>query len=456
MKKSLLWLMVVVLAISLTAVFSLSGCKPAAEEEVAEEVEEEVAEEVEEEVAEEVEEKIVLKHWFTWGSMGIEEQKAYEKIIDGFESENPNVEITREVYNMHDMKTVLPIHILGGTGPDIMYYASGPGFGGALAESGLLLDLAEAWETKGWNDRIFGWTKEQTTSSSGIVYGIGNEVESIGYFYNKDIFNELGVDVPQTYAEFLQICDKAKAAGYIPVAFGDQEKWPAYHQFSMTANNLAGIDKMNSVLFGDGSWDDPVFAKAIKLFFVDMNEAGYFPPDAAGIVYADANSLYYQKKAAMIPTGMWLINDITTNTDFETGMFYFPSIEGSDVLPPAGLGGAFMVSKNCEYPEIAIDFLDYVYKQENAKIFIEELNFFPPYDIDIEDYDISDLLKVAVSLQESQPQMGYNIDVLTGAKFNDVQGTGFQQILLGQNTPEKLVKELQEAKLMDLEGAESE
>jgi len=50
MKKSLLWLLVVVLAISLTAVFSLSGCKPTAEEEVAEE--EEVAAE-EEVVAEE-------------------------------------------------------------------------------------------------------------------------------------------------------------------------------------------------------------------------------------------------------------------------------------------------------------------------------------------------------------------------------------------------------------------
>ena len=116
--------------------------------------------------------------------------------------------------------------------------------------------------------------------------------------------------------------------------------------FSIFTNNLAGKDKMDSLLFGDGSWDDPDVVEAIKLFFVDMNKDGYLIPSTNAVSYHDGNALFYNGLAAMHMTGTWLIGEILDNTTFDTGFFFFPSIDGKPILPPAGLGSGYFVSSS--------------------------------------------------------------------------------------------------------------
>ena len=70
MKKSLLWIVVMVLSISMVAAFSFAGCKAAAEEAVEEEAAPAVEEVAEEEVAEEVAEEQLTFYWISHGSEG--------------------------------------------------------------------------------------------------------------------------------------------------------------------------------------------------------------------------------------------------------------------------------------------------------------------------------------------------------------------------------------------------
>ena len=99
-----------------------------------------------------------------------------------------------------------------------------------------------------------------------------NEIEFYGAYYNKGMFEELGLAVPTTYDEFLAVCEALKQAGKIPIAYANQGGWPAYHLFSVWANNFAGKAKMDELLFGDGSWNDPAIVAAIQAFFVDLNQ----------------------------------------------------------------------------------------------------------------------------------------------------------------------------------------
>jgi len=386
-------------------------------------------------------EKITLNLWDTWTHEGA--NVGMDKMVSKYQEENPNIEIVRTTQQRDDMRLLLQTALSSGTGPDIFYYDVGPGYAGVLAKAGLLLPLDSAYNREnGFGSRIFGWTKERSTYD-GKVYGIANEMEFIGVYYNKKIFNELGVGEPKTYEEFIQICDKAKAAGYIPIAFADAGKWPAFHQFSIMANNIAGKEKIDKVLFGDGTWDDPDFIKAIQTFFVDMNKAGYFPPDPVAIKYEDGNALFYSGKAAMDITGSWLITEMVEAKDFEVGFFFFPSIEGKPILPPAGLGSGFLISSKTAHPEEAIKFLDYLFSEENDKKWLEDMCVIPPVAVKTENLNITPLMKFAVNAL-SKP-MGYNIDVLAGDQFNNVQGDGFQAVLIGRKTPEQLVKELQAA-----------
>jgi raffinose/stachyose/melibiose transport system substrate-binding protein len=195
-----------------------------------------------------------------------------------------------------------------------------------------LLPLDDAYASGNW-DHIYPWTKERT-NFGGKVYGIGNEIEFLGAYYNIDMFNELGLAVPTTYEEFLALCEALKAAGRIPIAFGDADGWPAFHMFSIWTNSIAGKEKMDELLFGGASWNDPVVVEAIQSFFVDMNQAGYLIPTPTAVNYNDSATLFTSGQAGIMLTGTWLISQVTEQAGFEAGWFFVPNPKGGDPLPP--------------------------------------------------------------------------------------------------------------------------
>jgi raffinose/stachyose/melibiose transport system substrate-binding protein len=395
-------------------------------------------------------EPVELIFWDSWEESG--SSTAFDQLIANFEAANPNITITREFQNFEDMKTLLKTALSSGTGPDMAAYGVGGGFMGPLVEAGVLLPVDKYVEQYGWRDRIYDWVWEQSTFD-GQVYGIGHELEMIGVYYNKTIFEELGVTPPTTFEEFVAVCDKAKAAGYIPIAFANKPGWPAFHTFSMYANNILGKDALAEMIFGDASWDDPAIVRSIQVPFVDMNKAGYLIPSPNSLEYTEGNDLYYTGKAAMHMTGMWLLSDILSKSQgFETGFFAFPSIDGKVALPPGGMGSGVMISNTTEHPDEAAAFMDYLFSEEAAKIWYEVGKVIPPVNVDPTNYEMEDLFRFfALTIRGASTGdgmgLGYNIDVLTPPEFNTAMKDGFQAVLEGALTPEDQAKALQAAKV---------
>ncbi len=384
-----------------------------------------------------------------WDQFG-EEATAVDEMVANFNKTHPDIEVKRE--SQPNMRDILKTALDAGTGPDIMYYDTGPGFAGVLARAGLLLPLDDAYVQYGWDKRIFKWARERTVFD-GKTYGIGHELEFIGTFYNKRIFEEQGLSEPKTHEDFLGICEKLKGAGLIPIAFADQNKWPAGHMFSVFSGNIAGKDKLAAAISGEVPWNDPDFVEAIQIFFVDMNKAGYLIPDVNAVTYDDANMLFYSGKAATNITGTWMVEDYT-NPDVmpdPVGFFFYPSIHGKPIAPPAGLGSGYFISKATKYPDESMQFLDYLMSKEAAKYWIEGLAKIPPIEVNAADYQISDLMRFCIeALQQHAQEMSYNIDVLTPDNFNTMMFDGFQEVLAGTKTAQQqaddLEKAMQEAK----------
>jgi raffinose/stachyose/melibiose transport system substrate-binding protein len=384
--------------------------------------------------------QVTLRLWDTHQSEGA--TQVMDEMVAAFEAANPNIHIERDVQTVDDMRPVLRTALVSGTGPDIFYYDTGPGFAGVLADAGLLMPLTEAYETRGW-DHIFEWTKARTTFG-GEVYGISNALEFLGAYYNMDLFAELGLEAPTTYEEFLAVSQALKDAGYIPVAFGNQAGWPAYHLFSIYLNNVAGKEKMDDLLFNGASWNDPDVIEAIRLFFVDMNEQGYLIPTPNAISYDDANAVFFNGQAGMLITGTWLIGDVVSNATFDAGWFFVPNPQGGDPLPPGGVGSAYFISAQTEHPEETLLFLDFLFDPANAHYWMEGMNIIPPYPVDTTDLEIPELLQFAVDTLATST-LGYNVDVLTPANFNTAMADDFQAVLLGQKTPEEVAVDLESA-----------
>jgi raffinose/stachyose/melibiose transport system substrate-binding protein len=385
----------------------------------------------------------VVKFFTVPPETSAQERASIEIQVNGFQEKNPKYTLEREaVGSTEDQRSVIQTRLQSNEPPDVFTYDTGPGFGGVLADAGLLLPLEDAYKNNGW--KIYDWAKQRTTYN-GTVFGVPNQVEELIVYYNKDLVPE----VPKTVEDLQAIADDLKAQDIIPLAFGDQEQWPGGHMFSFGASNVLGREGLDKILYGDGRWDTPEVVTAIDVIFRDFAERGYYPEGVNAITYDDANALFYSGQAAMVPTGTWLVSTLVESVqDFEVGIFPFPSIDGSSISPPAGVGSGLFVAKNAKNPEGAIAFIDYIQQEETARQEAQELGYIPAHPIDASGLDVSGLFKQVLedlSAQGQAQSFGYNIDVLTPANFNEVMFSGFQEVLNGSRSPQEQATALQDA-----------
>src|SRR5919199_2669125 len=206
------------------------------------------------------------------------EREAIEIDVNGFEKQHPNYDMQREAIDPDDFRRVIKSRLQSDQPPDVFSCDTGPGFGGVLADAGLLYPLEKAYKEKGWD--IYEWAKQRATYN-GTVYGVPDQVEEIVVYYNKDLVPE----EPQTLEELRRVAEEHKLRGTIPLAFGNREQYPAGHLFSIGASNLLGRQGLDNILYGNGRWDVPEVVEAIDLFFRNFVESGYYPQNVNAVTF---------------------------------------------------------------------------------------------------------------------------------------------------------------------------
>ena len=308
----------------------------------------------------------------------------------------------------------------------------------------------------GTNASIRGRAKRGTFD--GKSFGVANELEFIGVFYNKQMFEANGWEIPKTWDDLVALCDSAKTAGVIPIAFTNGDSWPAYHMFSAVMNNEVGKERLAAMISGKESWDNPDTVDAIKRFFVDLNKQGCFPPDLNSIMYSDGLALLQSGQAAMHMSGTWNIEDFSNpeKTQEPIGFFFLPSINGNPVVVPGGIGSGWMVSAATKHPAEVMEFLDYLVSDKMGPRRVTEINAVPAYPINTEGVAVPELLSFALGIiSEQADSMGYNIDVLTPDNFNKVMWDGFAAVLAGSKTPEQQAADLEAAMKVAVEKGDA-
>ena len=397
-----------------------------------------------------------------WDQFTGADSEVVDQLYAMFMEQHPDVNIVREVVDFQQMQQTVNTALASGTGPDVVYYGTGPAYSGVLADAGLILPLEDMAEQYGWNDRVAAAALEQA-EIDGVLYALPLEIDLIGMYVNKTIMAENGWETPETIDEMIAFCGTAREAGYLPIAFANNPGWQAFHQFTYTSNNMIGPEAMRALLFdNEGSWDTPEQVQAIQAFFVDMRDAGCFSDDVNALTYDDGNAIFFNGEAVLHSTGSWLVVDIAEQMpDAELDYVPFPALEGGQGrFWNSGLGSAWLVSSQSEHQDIAGEFLDFLISPEAAKIWAEQGNTPIPVQLDTSDLDVSPLLRSVLEVlnqaANDEIQLGYNIDVLAPPEFNDTMLNGFQAILAGDKTPEEQAADLQAAWEAAIAEAEEE
>jgi|GEM_PF-6810168 len=362
MKKSLLWLTITIMCVALISTFALAGCKTEAEE-IAEEVEEE-AEEVEEETTEEVEEEAeeeavemepVTITMTTWHA---EENfvNLWNALISVFNETYPDITVEYDPASFEVYDDVTFSNLELGTAHDIVYLRPFD-LGRQVYEAGFLHEL-----TVDEMPNLANFPEANTGpfSSNGVIYGSPDRGYSQGVYYNKDMFNEYDLEVPETWDEFIDVLDALKNNGKIPSSLGGGTG--AYldqiYYNTVGVNLWKGEEGKAKVISGEMRFTDDPFVKAFEAFEELMP---YFNEDFVGADAFAAFDYFEFGEAGTIIDGTWNNGRRLENSDFEVGYFTVPPQNAGDEIYNVFInGGALGINKNSENIEAALVFLNWL------------------------------------------------------------------------------------------------
>jgi raffinose/stachyose/melibiose transport system substrate-binding protein len=365
------------------------------------------------------------------------------KHIAEFEKSS-GVTVELEAMPQENMRTVLQTQLQSGDGPDVFSWGSGPGYAGALADAGLLYDLTGAYADFDWP--IYDFAKDRVTVDGKIV-GVPGEMETLGLFYNKDIFANLEISQPENLADLEDAATAIRDAGIIPIGVSDQEGWQGGHLLSMALSSRIGSAGMDALLEGKASWDSPDVVSALE-FWEDANNTGLLPPFPTSLSYDNANAQFFSGEIAILPTGSWMVSGIDENADFEVGYIPFPAPDGAGIFT-GGLGSGPYISADTTKVDAALKFVDFLVSPEHGRWTVENLGTIPPYPVDIEGVEASPLFAQVLSdtskFSGGTGDFGVSIDVLATDTFNEAMWNGLQAILSGQATAAEVAAALEVA-----------
>ncbi|MGB4137287.1 MAG: extracellular solute-binding protein [Microbacterium sp.] len=317
---------------------------------------------------------VTLKLSDFWGSA---EEKWITTLIDAFEKKYPNVTIERTREDWGQLTSTLNLQLQDAGGPDIASANNGWSSLGTLAKGGLVLNLDAYAKLYGWNDHVpttiarqNQFTDDFTTIGEGSWFATPLARASlIGVYYNADLLNSLGIEVPQTLDDLEAAAGKIKAAGKVPFSYSGLDGNTAALLGLQALYGTA--DDINDFVYGSKDVD------AAKTGFTEAattletwNKNGWLMPNFEGLDYQTTLASYLDGDSVFRfdYTGSLGLTGDQLN---QFGYIQLPQAAGGSTVGVGAAPGAMIISAKCTHPDVAAAFLDFLMSEEASKAAVD-------------------------------------------------------------------------------------
>ena len=298
-----------------------------------------------------------------------------DKIIPAFEAQNPGIKVKFTPSAPAEYNAVLNSKLDAGSAGDLITCRP---FDASLSlyDKGQLASLADLEGMKNFSDVAkSAWITDD--GKNPFCVPMASVIH--GFIYNADAFEELGIEVPTTEAEFFAALDKIKEDGsYLPMAMGTNDQWEAA---TMGYNNIGpnywkGEEGRTALIRGEQKLTDEAWIAPYRQL---AKWKDYLGDGFEAQTYPDSQNLFTLGRAAIYPAGSWEISGFNAQADFKMGAFFPPVQNAGDECyisdhTDIGLG----MNAATENAEAAKTFLNWVGTSEFASLYANALpGFFP-------------------------------------------------------------------------------
>lgn len=326
--------------------------------------------------------------------------------------EGKNVEFKfEEIPTTDAFNQKIKLLISSGDLPDIVFNG-GNNITELAVRSGKVQDLTPFFEEDPEWKAQFDEESLKFNSVDGKIYGVPVSKEISYIYYNKELFAQAGLTVPdvayETWEEFFAACDTLKEKGITPLGMDTADLgWLSNLWYSalIGTNGEAGNTFMNTMYPTEYSTPEVLEATANLQKMLSQ----YTTADAVGGKYDTMATHFFNSEVAMIPNGPWMIPDIRSTEKAPEG--FYDKI-GIMLLPEYGMEmvptpGDMVGAKDPEKIKAAVAFLKFETKKENQIKGLEMAGLQP----------VSSEIEIPASLTEADPLMAEVLDIQSKAKW---------------------------------------
>ncbi|WZL81634.1 sugar ABC transporter substrate-binding protein [Vallitaleaceae bacterium 9-2] len=370
--------------------------------------------------------------FMNYSSSGANEE-VLGQMVEAFEAKNPSIKVDVRTYGFEDYFQQLATSIAGGMTPDVFE---------------LNIENFRAYASKGVLAKIDGIdtsnihpTTLEAFAIDGQQYGLPTKFSNIVMIYNKDLFDQAGVDYPTnewTWEEELQAATKIRAMGenyfgvYRPI-----QTWEFYKTVVQNGGSMMNEDQTEFTL------NSPENVEALQMMIDRVNTYNVTPnmDQMGGMGDWD---LFKSGRLGMLVTGIWAFSDFKDSIDFNWDIVIEPGIKQKATH---FFSDAIVVSENTDKKAAAIEFASFISGSPEAAAIRLEAN----WDLPVALTDEVTQEYLAITPPENKQAVIDSLDYLVMAPsledFNAIADTlndYLEQAVMEVLTPQEALDQAQE------------
>ena len=293
---------------------------------------------------------------------------AFEEIQNKFNESHENIHLT--INSPNEAMTILKTRFIKEDYPDIVTIGGDVNYSNFL-DADLFMDVSDFEGVKNIKQSYLDMEKELEFTPHEGIYGLPYAANAAGILYNEDMFVEHGWEIPETWDEFIALCDTIEEEGIVPIYLGFKDTWTCLAPWNALAVGLTDSDVYNQVNKGNTTFEKEYKEVAEKMKML----LNYAEPNPYAYSYNDACTAFARGEAAMYTIGSYAVPQIkSVNPDMNINSFTFPANESKeDNVLNSGIDLNFAVMKeSSEKKEAIYEVLSFLYEDETIQIYLDD------------------------------------------------------------------------------------
>jgi len=403
-----------------------------------------------EEPAAEVAEDVTINFMHLWPAGGSPTQnQIVKKIIEEYQTANTNVTIKTEELENEQYKNKLKVLSASNQLPDI----------GVTWAAGFLEPYVKGKRFAPLDDMLQGNLNGKFVAGTtdayaidGVTYALPLELNIVPVYYNKELFANNNLEVPQTYAEFKNVVKTLSDNGVAPIALGNKDRWTGSLWYMYLADRFGGPETLKSAIDRSGTFEDPALIDAAKEIqeLVKMNG---FNKGFNGLSNDEGKAEFMNEQAAMYMMGTWELPNYTTNPDVaqefkdKIGFFKFPTIDGGKGDLNSWVGGpgvGLFVSEDSKVKDEAKKFVEF-FVEKWGEHSITEAGVIPATKVDTSTIELNQMYIDLLNELSNASNLTLFADVQMKPVAAETHLNMIQALFGNAVTPEEFAKKHEEA-----------